>query len=48
MEEIQLYNQLRLVVYPIIYDGMFTSQAMQDYFHQQYICKTQLPQYCLT
>ena len=29
-------HQLRLVVYPSIYDGFFTSQVVQDFFHQQY------------
>ena len=28
-------HQLRLVVYPIIYDGFYTSQVVQDFFHQQ-------------
>ena len=31
-------HQLRLVVYPIIYREMnFTSQVVQDFFHQQYL-----------
>ena len=29
-------NQLRLVVYPIICDGFYTSQVVHDFFHQQY------------
>ena len=30
-------NQLRLVGYPIIYDGFYTSQVVVwDFFHQQY------------
>ena len=29
-------NQLRLVVYPIIYRVFCTSQVVQDFFHQQY------------
>ena len=36
MEEI--LHQLRLVVYPIIYQVLYIpgSQVMQDFFHQQY------------
>jgi len=30
-------HQLRLVVYLIIYAGLFTSQVVQDLFHQQYL-----------
>ena len=38
MEEIR-NNQLRLVVYPIIDRVFYTSQVVQDFFHQQYfIC----------
>jgi len=33
MEEI--LHQLRLVVYPISYDGFYRSQVVQDFFHQQ-------------
>ena len=29
-------NQLRLVVYPIIYRVLYISQVLQDFFHQQY------------
>ena len=32
-------NQLRLVVYSIIYDGFYKSQVVQDFFHQQYLTK---------
>ena len=37
MEEI--LQQLRLVVYPIIYRVLlfYTSQLVQDFFHQQYV-----------
>ena len=36
--EIRLTNQLRLVVYPTIplFTGFYTSQVVQDFFHQQY------------
>ena len=30
-------HQLRLVVYPIIYDGFYTFQVVQDFFHQHYL-----------
>ena len=36
MEEIRA-NQLRLVVYPIIYRVLAPSQVVQDFFHQQYV-----------
>ncbi len=40
MEEIRLTNQLRLVgFFPMIYDGFYTSQVVQDFFHQQYFHK---------
>ena len=29
-------NQLRLVVYPIMYDGFFTAVIPPDFHHQQY------------
>ena len=32
-------NQLRLLVYPIIYRVLSPSQAVQDFFHQQYYPK---------
>ena len=36
-------HQLRLVVYPIICDGFYTYQVVQDFFHQQY----GLPNLCI-
>ena len=30
-------NQLRLVVFPIIYKVLAPSQVVQDFFHQQYV-----------
>ena len=35
MEEIRRENQLRLVVYPVIYKVLYIS-SVQDFFHQQY------------
>ena len=32
----EILNQLGLVVYPIIYRLFFTSEVVQDFFHQQY------------
>ena len=29
-------HQLRLIVYPIVYRFLFSSQVVQDFFHQQY------------
>ena len=35
--EIRRFDQLRLVVYPIIYDGFYASRwVVWDFFHQQY------------
>ena len=34
-------HQLRLVGYPIIYHGFYTSQVVQDFFHQHY-CKLKI------
>jgi len=30
-------HQVRLVFDPITYDGFYTSQVVQDFFHQQYV-----------
>ena len=41
--EIRLYNQLRLVVYIIIYKVLAPSLVVQDFFHQQYVIPWNYP-----
>ena len=44
----EILHQLKLVVYPIIYRvGFFTSQVMQNFFHQQWHWDNQSQKICL-